>query len=127
MLQEDEDGATRAALIAFFAAAWTCRAAARLLPGPVTVSELIALVDKSMRCPWLNFCTATLTRKERRAARVREPPEIGLTWAASRADGSCQGADRLTGWGAAYWPPGTRGLGPCTESKQWVRRHVLHE
>jgi len=114
MLQEHTEGAERCALIAVFAAAWGARSTGRLLETRMTGAELADLLLTSLECPWLNFCQPTRNRKERRVMRVKAPQPIGDSQAVYRSDGACRGGTKLTGWGAAYWAPGTQGLGEST-------------
>jgi len=117
MLQDETDGATRAATVAFFAAAWQSRAAARIGGGEVTDAELSDLVLTAIECPWLDFCLPTQQRKERRKERARVPPPvIPLDHATYRSDGACCATDRRGGWGAAYWAPGGQGRGASDEN-----------
>jgi len=73
--------------------------------------ELAALITKAVDCPWLIGCTASTSKRERRAERVRAPETIDQTHAVYRSDGACRGESRTAGWGAAYWGPGQQGLG----------------
>jgi len=112
MLQEECDGGTRAAVVAFFYAAWRSREAARRGDRQIAADELADLILTAVSCPWLDFCLPSGKRKERRALRARQaPPTIPEDSAAYRSDGACRDELRLTGWGAAYWARGRQGLG----------------
>jgi len=114
MLQEPAEGAERCAVTAVFAAAWRLRSTVRRCPSRVTGQKVAALLLTCLQCPWLSFCAPTRDRKERRARRVKAPPPVPSDCAVYRSDGACRGPERLTGWGAAYWAPGTQGRGEST-------------
>ena len=118
MLQEDMDGGTRSALIAFYAAAWKTRHTCRRLEKTTTPDELADIIKTCLECPWLTYCTPTTTRKERRRGNLRPPKEVSTKCAVYRSDGASRRNGRggsLAGMGAAYWAPGARGKGPPTE------------
>ena len=86
------DRGARAVVVSFFAAVWNTRAAARIGAERITVEELVSLFETAMSCPWLDFCIASTTRKERRARRARKPPP--LPWAmhvVQRSGEACRG------------------------------------
>ena len=117
MLQGDQDGATVAAVVAVFAAVWDVRAMCRRGVACGGVPELTGLLWRSVQCPWLMRCCPTQGKRERRAARVREPdatPGVSIyrSDGASRGQGGVQ--ESMAGWGAAFWSPTAegRGIGP---------------
>ena len=127
MLQERMDGGTLAGIVAFYAAIWTTRRTCRKLGRTISVGELADIVGDCMQCPWLVHCMNTTTQKERRTARLKPPPAPKDTCAVYRSDG----ASRQNGWGnmsvagagAAYWAPGSRGLGaPLEKARRYLGR-----
>ena len=73
MLQEEMDGGTRAAVIAFYVAAWATRRTCRRLDRRITPEQLADVIMTCLECPWLIHCCSTTTQKERRAGRIRPP------------------------------------------------------
>ena len=115
MLQTEVDGATRAGCVAFWHAVWQVRRG-RLrgneFDGDREVATIVANIIES---PWLAASLQTNTRKERRAARVREPSPVGTRVAVYRSDGASrrlQTGGKEAGFGAGYWKAGARGRGP---------------
>ena len=119
MLQEEMDGGTRAGVIAFYVAAWATRRTCRTLDRRVTPEQLADVIMTCLECPWLIHCCSTTTQKERRAGRIRPPPEVNEFCAVYRSDGASRrnGMEdgSQAGLGAAYWPPGSLGKGPPAE------------
>ena len=115
MLQEAIDGGTLAVVLAFYAAIWATRRTCRTIGRIITVAVLAEIVMNCIDCPWLLHCSRTTTRKERRKARLREPPLPSEGAAVYRSDGASRkngwGIQCLAGAGAAYWRPGSRGGG----------------
>ena len=98
MLQEDMDGGTRSALIAFYAAAWKTRHTCRRLEKTTTPDERADIIKTCLECPWLTYCTPTTTQKERRRGNLRPPKEVSTKCAVYRSDG----ASRRNGRGVAW-------------------------
>ena len=71
----------------------------------------------------------TTTQKERRTARLKPPPAPEGTCAVYRSDGASRqngwGNTSVAGAGAAYWAPGSRGLGaPLEKARRYLGRGV---
>ena len=112
-------GGTLAVVLAFYAAIWATRRTCRTIGRIITVAVLAEIVMNCIDCPWLLHCSRTTTRKERRKARLREPPLPSEGAAVYRSDGASRkngwGIQCLAGAGAAYWRPGSRGGGEPQE------------
>ena len=82
-----------------------------------------------MQCPWLVNCLPSLSRKERRNARVRAPRPLP-GYVIYRSDGASRGQGRggagEGGWGSAVWES-TTGLGigpPAATSREYLGQDV---
>ena len=116
-MQTDLDGAAIVAIVAVFASVWRLRAACVLVDGTISREQLRDLLGKCLDCPWLVRCMPTLNRQARRRDRLREPPPVPGS-AIYRSDGGSRaargGAERLGGFGCAFWLPTDDGLGVGT-------------
>ncbi|HIF32153.1 MAG TPA: reverse transcriptase-like protein [Planctomycetaceae bacterium] len=119
-LQSAFDGASLAVVIAFYAAVWKVRGMCRRGFSIRDASELADLILMQISSPWLNFCTPTMGKRERRAGRVREPspPNSGEVVYGSDGASRSSSAGRLAGWGAAFWDVGSGGIGAPTATRR---------
>ncbi len=123
LLQNDMDGATRAGIIAFWHAIWKVRGARLRGNGVCADGDVADTVATMIESPWIAASLQTLTRKERRASRIREPSPVGSDVAVYRADGASRKelVAKNAGYGAAFWPTGSCGLGAPTGA---FREHI---
>ncbi len=107
--QTPGDGLVRFLALAFFCAVLSARRQLQLL-SPVRSADAEGLILKMVQCPWVSCSLPTLSRKERRDARV-QPPELVHGRPVYRADGVIRrkalGGPR-SGWGALRLADGHR-------------------
>ena len=133
--QTPSDGHDRALVLAFFCATLSARRQIQQSPGrpPANVELLILQV---LRRPWVSCSLPTLSRQERRDARLKEPlPAIGrvLYRAGGYAPRKALASNGSAGWGAARWSPegraceAARGRLDVATSANVARYHGLLE
>ncbi len=104
--QTSADGDLRSLLIAFFCAVLNIRRQLLASAGPVSPDIASRQILRVLDCPWVASALPTLTRRERRDARVR-PPLTSPGSTVHRSDGVAMQGDawvsQKVGWGAAMW------------------------
>ena len=89
MLQDEMDAPSIAGVVAFFAATWEIRAMrCRGVPFH-SHDDFVELILCGLRCPWLLRCCKTMSKRDRRRGRIRDP-KAGPHATIYRSDGACR-------------------------------------